>query len=146
MAEPHVVSALREKRARVAGELRDAQMRVICLKIDLGHIDACLRMFKADYTPEDVTPKVTLKKNPAILPKGSGSRVALEILRESGEALSCPEIARRILLRLGKEVTRPAVAMLAKTVHSSFARQRHPVVKFERETYPGKWQLLSTGP
>jgi hypothetical protein len=32
--------------------------------------------------------------------------------------------------------------MLAKTIHSSFSRQKHPVVTYDRTTWPGKWRLL----
>lgn len=96
MVEKHVVSGLVERRARVAGELRKAKLRVMALKADLGAIDSCVRMFKEDYRPEIVEPKTTFAKNPAGLPKGTGSRKALEILRVSGEPLTAPELARRI--------------------------------------------------
>ena len=142
MGERPVVSALTEKRARVAGELKSAQLRVILLKNDLAHIDACLGMFKADYDPKTVEPKTTFGKNPAGVPKGAGSRGAMDILRETGEALSAQELARRILQRLGKPTEAKALDMLAKTIHSSFTRQKNPVARFDRSTYPGKWSLI----
>lgn len=142
MAETHVVSALIEKRARVSGTLVTAQLHVMKIKADLAHIDAVISMFKADYDPTTVDPKTTLKKSPADLPKGAGSRGALDILRETGEALSCPELARRILERMGKEPEPQAVLMLAKTIHSSFARQKNRIVQFDRTTFPGTWRLI----
>jgi len=142
MAETHVVSALVERRARVAGELRKMQLRVMALRADLSAIDACLRMFKEDYQPQAIEPKPTLEKNPAGLPKGTGSRKALEILRMTGESLTGPELARRILISMDRETTDKAVDMLAKTIHSSFSRQRRPVVEYDRNTWPGKWRLL----
>jgi hypothetical protein len=105
-------------------------------------LDLCIRMFKTDYEPETVAPKVTLVKNPAGLPKGTGSRKALDILRETGMALTAPELARLILERMEKEPNEQAIAMLAKTIHSSFSRQKNPVVKYDRTTWPGKWSLL----
>ena len=86
MAETHVVFALIERRARLAGELRAKQAEVRQMKKALASIDLCIRMFKTDYDPECVAPKVTLDKNPAQLPKGSGSRKALDILRENRSA------------------------------------------------------------
>jgi hypothetical protein len=142
MPEPHVISALIERRARVDGELKAAQLRVMRLRGDRAAIDACLRMFKTDYDPATVQPKVTLKKNPADLPKGTGSRRALEILRQSGEALTAPQLATRILIAMSKDTDARAVMMLAKTIHSSFSRQKNPVVRYDRSTYPGKWSLL----
>jgi hypothetical protein len=142
MAETHVVSALIEKRARVSGTLVTPQLRILQIKADLAHLDACLRMFKADYEPDDIEPKRTFGKSLAGLPKGAGSRGALDILRDTSEALSCPELARRILERAGKEPEPQAVLMLAKTIHSSFARQKNPTVRFDRTTFPGTWRLI----
>jgi hypothetical protein len=143
MPEIHVVSGLIERRARVAGELRKMQLRVMALKADLSAIDACIRMFKENYDPVTIAPKATFGKNPAALPKGSGSRKALEILRVSGEALTAPELARRILIGMDRETSNKAVDMPAKTIHSSFSRHRNPVVEYDRSTWPGRWRLLS---
>jgi hypothetical protein len=85
---------------------------------------------------------VTFDKSPAALPKGVGSRKALEILRETGEAFTAPELARLVLERMGKEPSEQAISMLAKTIHSTFYRQKNPVVTYDRNTWPGKWRLL----
>jgi hypothetical protein len=142
MVEKHVISALVERRARVAGELQKTQLHVMRLKSDLACIDACILMFKADYRIESIKPKITLEKNPAALPKGAGSRNALDVLRESGEPLSAVDLARRVLERMGKGTDDKAISMLANTIHSSFSRQKHPVVTLDRNTWPGKWRLL----
>ncbi len=142
MVEKHVISALIERRARVAGELSKTQMHVIRLKCDLAAIDCCIRMFKADFDPATIAPKVTLGKSPARLPKGVGTRTALEVLRTSGEALSSEELAYRVLVLLEKDTELKAVTMLQKTIHSSFSRQKRPVVRLDKSTWPGKWRLL----
>lgn len=46
----------------------------------LASVDVCIGLFKRDYQPESIEPKVTLGRNPAGPPKGTGSRRALEIL------------------------------------------------------------------
>jgi hypothetical protein len=143
VAEKHVVYALMERRARLAGELRAKQAEVLSLKRALASVDLCIRMFKADYQPALIAPKVTLGKNPANLPKGAGYRTALAILRETGQAFTAPELACLALERLGKEPAEPAISMLARTIHSSFSRQKNPVVTYDRSTtWPGKWRLL----
>lgn len=143
MAEAHVVHALKEKRARLAGELDKAQMLVIRLRNDLASVDTCLKMFKADFKPEDVKAKVTFGKNPAGLPKGAGGRLALDVLRETGEAFDCQELARRVLMRLGKEPTPAALRMLGVTIHSTFSRTKRAPVAYDSNTWPGKWRLTS---
>jgi hypothetical protein len=142
--EKHVVFALMERRARLAGDLRAKQAEVLSLRRALASVDLCIRMFKAGYQPASIAPKVTLSKNPANLPKGAGYRKALEILRETGQPLTAMELAHLALERLGREPSEPAITMLAKTIHSSFSRQKKPVVTYDRSsTWPGKWRLLS---
>jgi hypothetical protein len=142
MVEKHVISALVERRARVAGELQKTQLRVMRLKGELSSIDNCIRIFNAHYGVEAIKPKVTNEKNPAGLPKGTGSRMALDVLRQSGEPLSSSELARRILVMMDREASEKAILTLAKTIQSSFSRQRNPVVTFDRTAWPGKWRLL----
>jgi len=44
---------------------------------------------------------------------------------------------------MGREPSERAIAMLAKTIHSSFKRQKNPVVAYDRaSTWPVKWRLL----
>lgn len=71
------------------------------------------------YKPKDIEAKPTLEKNPAGLPKGTGSRTALDVLRATGEALTAPELACRVLIRMNRETSDRAVDMLAKTIHSA---------------------------
>jgi hypothetical protein len=140
MVEKHVISALVER--RVAGELQKTKFHAIRLKCDLAAIDCCIRMFKADFDPATIAPKVTLEKSPARLPKGVGTRTALEVLRTSGEALSSEELAYRVLMLLNKDTEPKAVTMLQKTIHSSFSRQKRPVERLDKSTWPGKWHLV----
>jgi hypothetical protein len=141
MAESHVVHALREKRARLAGGLKAAQSRVVQIRADLASVDACLRIFSGDLDPEQIAPKETFGKNPAGVHKGSGGRYALDVLRETGGTFTCQELAIQVLMRLGKEPTPEAVAMLGKTIHSTFSRSRRGMVQYDRSTWPGKWTL-----
>jgi hypothetical protein len=146
MREKHVVSALIEKRARLAGELRAKQAEVRQIKRIIDGVDLCIKMFKEGFDPQTIEPKVTFRKTPALLPKGTGSRKALEILRETAGSFTSSELARSVLERLGKEASEQAIDMLAKTIHSSFSRQKNPVVTYDRSsTWPGKWRLLKPG-
>jgi len=141
MPETHVVHALKEKRARIAGELHKVQLLVIRLKSDLASVDECLKMFKPGCDPDAIPAKTTFNKNPADVPNGAGSRLALDVLRETGEAFDCEELARRVLVRLGKEPSPKALRMLGITIHSTFSRTKNIPVTFDRRTYPGKWRL-----
>lgn len=139
MAESHVLSALKEKRARLAGELVTANLRVIALKADLAAVDRCLHIFGSDVDPKTIEPKATFGKSG--LPKGAGSRMALEILRETGEPLSSQELSACILQRLGRPLEPRPFEMLVKAIHGNFSRRMDGIVRFDRATYPGKWRL-----
>jgi hypothetical protein len=111
------------------------------LKGELDHIDAVIRMFSPGYDVDTILPKVTFKKNPAGVPRGSGSRHALSILRSAGEPLTGREIASRVMAKLGKPVTDEALDMLAATIHSNLTRRRDGAVRFDATTHPGRWSL-----
>lgn len=143
MTDTHVVSALKEKRARLAGDLQAAKLRVTALSVELGSVDNCLRIFRSDIDPTTIPAKVTNDKSPTGLPKGAGTRTALEILREIGEPMSTPELAACILERFGKPMTAKALDMLVKSIQGNFSRRTDGIVEFDRSTYPGKWRLLT---
>jgi hypothetical protein len=142
MAGVNVISALREKRARRAGELAHTQLRILALKTDLANIDACLRIFQADVDPESIPAKATLGKSPAGLSKGVGPRTALEILRETGQAMSAYEIAACVLQRWERPMDPKSIMMLSKNIQKTFKLHRVGIVEFDRSTYPGRWRLV----
>jgi hypothetical protein len=81
MTDTHVVSALKEKRARLAGELQEAQWLVIALRAGLASVDQTLKLFAEGIDREAIPAKATTGKNPAGLAKGAASRTARDILR-----------------------------------------------------------------
>ena len=51
MAEPHVIGALRNKRAELAGTLRQIEQQLVQQRADLAHLDATMRLFDATIRP-----------------------------------------------------------------------------------------------
>jgi hypothetical protein len=143
MPEAHVITALVDKRARIKGEIRSQHIKLMKLKHDLAQVDSVIRMFKAELDPETIAPKVTLGKNPVGIPKGTGSRDALDILRECGQPMTAHEIALAVLNRFGADYDDQAIKMLANTIHSTLYRNKTGEVRFDRTTYPGKWEIAS---
>ena len=142
MIEPAVLHALKDKRGRLAHDLKEAELRVVALRTDLASVDACLRIFGSDVDPETIPLKATFGKTPAGLPKGAGTRTALEILRETGQPMSTPELAACILQRFGRPLEARSMSMLVKAVQSNFSRRSDGIVEFVRDTYPGRWRLV----
>jgi hypothetical protein len=141
MIEAAVLTALKDKRARLAHDLKEAQLRVVALRTDLANVDGCLRVFGSDIDPEMIKPKPTFGKSPAALPKGAGTRTALEILRETGQPMSTPELAACILQRFGRPLDERSLMLLVKTIQGNFSRRTDGIVEFVRDTYPGRWRL-----
>jgi hypothetical protein len=57
MAEPHIVSGLRLKRAEVSGYIADLERKINRQRADLVHIDATIRLFSPETNPETIPPK-----------------------------------------------------------------------------------------
>lgn len=85
MPEPHVISALIEKRARIDGEIKVRRFRIMRLQAEPASVDAVIRMFKPGHDVAAILPKRSSAKNPAGVPKGAGGRYAPAVLREAGE-------------------------------------------------------------
>ena len=57
MAELHVIGALRNKRAELAGMLRQLEQQLVQQRANLAHLDATMRLFDPDIRPKDIRPK-----------------------------------------------------------------------------------------
>lgn len=104
MAESHVMSALRQKRAYVAGEIIAAERRISELRASLVHLDATMRLFAGeDLNPEAIVPKLPRPAHalPAIMPRGDLMRTVLDVLRTAPGSMSLPDIAGKVAPALG---------------------------------------------
>ena len=52
MAELHVIGALRNKRAELAGMLRQLEQQLVQQRANLAHVDATMRLFDPDIRPK----------------------------------------------------------------------------------------------
>src|SRR5271169_1215221 len=57
MAETHVISALRAKRAEVSGYIHDLEKRAKTWRVRLAHIDATIKIFSPEIDPDAIPPK-----------------------------------------------------------------------------------------
>jgi hypothetical protein len=57
MAESHVVSALVDKRAEIAGLIRQTEQQLGQFRADLMHLDSTLRLFAPDLEPKTIRAK-----------------------------------------------------------------------------------------
>jgi hypothetical protein len=96
MPESHVMSALKAKRARLAGEIIQAQEIVAQRTQELLTIDSAILLFSPDCNPDMIAP---------IRPTNHGlffqyrelTRLAVGILRDAGKPMTLPMITQRLM-------------------------------------------------
>jgi hypothetical protein len=102
MADPHVISALREKRALVAGLIEKLERKLEQHRADLTHIDGVLRLFQPDRDPGDIKAKRTYVRRTRYFARNELSRLCMDALRAvDGALLTTDEIAGRIIAAKG---------------------------------------------
>src|SRR5580693_4269471 len=112
MADPHVISALREKRALVAGLIEKLERKLEQHRADLTHIDGVLRLFQPDRDPGDIKPKRTYARRTRYFGKGELPRLCRESWHD-GDLQTTDEIAGRVIAAKGFDV---ADAVLCKAI------------------------------
>src|ERR1700730_128099 len=98
MADPHVISALRSKRAELSGELIAAEKRCLELRADIGSLDGAIRVFDPTLEPDKIRP-ILRRKKPTLIPRGQCSRAILEMLRAADAPMTAREIAAQLAAR-----------------------------------------------
>src|SRR6266404_645223 len=146
MADLHVVSALREKRAKLAGCIARLERQLDQRRADLTHIDGVLRLFAPESDPETIRPKRIYRRT-RYFARNELSRLCRESLRD-GKLLSTDEIAGCVMETKGFDGAdsslRTAVCNQALTTLRAL-RKREAVeqVGLGRGI---KWKLLNNHP
>jgi hypothetical protein len=96
MAETHVIGALRNKRAELAGMLRQLEQQLAQQRANLAHVDATMRLFDPDIRPNDIRPKQPRERN-AWFRQGECLRLIYDELREATQPVTTRELAERIM-------------------------------------------------
>jgi hypothetical protein len=96
MAETHIISALTEKRAELAGLLAHHRKQIAQISKDLKIVDTTIKMFEPDYRIHAIKPKRYQRKN-SFFKHGEAHKAILDILRKSGKPLSTNDIASLLM-------------------------------------------------
>ena len=128
MADPHVISALREKRALVAGLIEKLERKLEQHRADLTHIDGVLRLFQPDRDPGEIKPKRTYVRRTRYFARNELSRLCMDALRAAdGALLTTDEIAGRIIEAKGFDAAdaalRKAIGDQALAILRSFRKR-----------------------
>ena len=100
MAESHVVSALTNKRAEIAGMIARAQQQIGRFRADLAHVDATIRLFAPAMEPETI-PAKRIRQSDLRFEPGGLSRRVLDALRRAGAPIRAPDLVRAVMIDNG---------------------------------------------
>jgi hypothetical protein len=100
MAESHVVSALANKRAEIAGMIARAQQQLGQFRADLVHLDATIRLFAPAMEPETIPPK-RIRQSDLWFEPGGLSRRVLDALRRADAPIRAPDLVRAVMIDNG---------------------------------------------
>jgi hypothetical protein len=97
MAETHVVSALRAKRAEISTYIHGLEKKVDAWRARLAHIDDAIRIFSPETDPEATPPRRTYRRS-GYFKRGELARQCSDELRKAdGKPLTTAAIASSIL-------------------------------------------------
>jgi hypothetical protein len=124
MADPHVISALRNKRAELSGELIAAEKRILQLRDDVASLDRTIRVFDPTAEPHTIRP-ILRRKKPTLIPRGQCSRAVLDMLRHADCAMTAREIAAKLAARYQMDASNmDAMKALIAKVRNTLGRQK----------------------
>ena len=100
MAESHVVSALVNKRAEIAGMITRTEQQLGQFRADLVHLDATSRLFAPEIEPKTI-PAKRIRQSDLWFEQGELSRRVLDALRRAGEPIRAPDLVRAVMIDKG---------------------------------------------
>jgi hypothetical protein len=96
MAELHVIGALRNKRAELAGVVSQLERQLSRQRADLTHLDATLRLFDPTIRLSEIRPRRHYVRN-TWFHHGECLRLIYDVLRAAGQPVTTRELAERIM-------------------------------------------------
>src|ERR1700742_3325990 len=96
MAELHVVSALRNKRAELAGMVGQLEQQLARQRTNLAHLDATIRLFDPNVRPQEIRAKQQRARS-AWFRQGECLRRIHDELRNAAQPLTTRDLAERIM-------------------------------------------------
>ncbi len=95
MENDNLIAGLIRKRAEITAQVEVLQIQLRQLIMDADNIDGAIRIFNPDIDLADIRPRTVPRSHVAFL--GKVRRTTLNMLRETGLALTIKDIALRVM-------------------------------------------------
>src|ERR1700676_1527434 len=141
MGELHVIGALRNKRAELAGTIRQLEQQLARERTNLAHLDATMRLFDPNIRPKDIRPRQRRTHN-AWFRRGECLRLIYDELRDASQPVTTRELAERIM----RAKAIPAAdhhrrELVQKTLLASLNRAKETIARVETAGVVS-WRLI----
>src|ERR1700737_1752277 len=100
MTEPHVISALRQKRSEISGHIHDLEKPIARQRTNLANLDATIRLFSPGTDPDAIPPKRVYLRT-QYFAHNELSRLTQDALRTASGPLTSAEIASAVMQAKG---------------------------------------------
>ena len=131
MGEPHVISALSNKRAELAGIVNQLERQLGQQQANLAHLDATMRLFDPDIRPNNIRPGQQRVRSAWFRP-GECLRLIYDELRDAVQPMTTRELAERIMAVKAMPVADDRQRELVqKTILGSLNRAKQTIVRSE---------------
>ena len=143
MAETHVISALRAKRAEVSGYIHDLEKKVKTWRARLAHIDATIKIFSPETDPEAIPLRRTYRRS-GYFRKGELARLCLDEMRKSnGQPIPTSTIVAAIIKAKGlPDDPALAVALTERVLSYLRVKRKAGVITKTGTSRDAKWRLI----
>jgi hypothetical protein len=144
MTDTHVVSALKERRIKLATEIEGLQGQLRARVIDLDHVEATLKQFDPDVNLGELGPR----KVPQVLADihGDTGRVILDTLRTATAPLSTAKVCEAVMKARGLDTDDKGLCrlMMKRTVANlkHWSKKRGLVRALQGPGQQFMWELV----
>jgi hypothetical protein len=131
MSEPHVISALSNKRAELAGIVSQLERQLGQQQANLAHLDATMRLFDPDIQPNQIRPRQQRAHSVWFRP-GECLRLIYDELRDAVQPMTTRQLAERItrVKAMTMDDNRQR-ELVQKTLLGSLNRAKETIVRIE---------------
>jgi len=141
VAQSHIIGALSNKRAELAGIVRQLEQQLVAQRANLAHLDATMRLFDPEIQPKDIRPKQPRTRNAWFRP-GECLRLIYDVLREATQPMTTRELAERIMrLKAMPASDDQRRELVQKTLLGSLNRAKQTIARVETAGVV-RWQLI----
>jgi hypothetical protein len=131
MVELHVMSALRNKRAEMAGTVVQLEQQLVRQRADLSHLDATMRLFDPDIRPNEIRPKQRRARS-TWFRHGECLRLIYDELRDAPQPMTTRALAERIMrVRAIPAADDRSRDLVQKTLLGSLNRAKQTIARIE---------------